>query len=110
MIDIDLSNMENDEFEEVSFQEIFGEALADGSSKISIETTEIPRVKRGIINAKQSARKRANRKGIPWDRVTLVFEETLDQENNGFTILKVTATRKAVIRVRKLSAVNLEEL
>lgn len=113
MIDIDLSDMEDDEddeFEEVSFQEIFGEALADGSSKISIETTEIPRVKRGIINAKQSARKRANRKGIPWDRVTLVFEETLDQENNGFTTLKVTATRKAVIRVRKLSAVNLEEL
>lgn len=36
MIDIDLSDMEddeNDEFEEVSFQEIFGEALADGSSK-----------------------------------------------------------------------------
>ena len=113
MIDIDLSDMEDDEndgFEEVSFQEIFGDALAEGSSKISIETTEIPRVKRGIINAKQSARKRANRKGIPWDRVTLVFEETLDQENNGFTILKVTATRKAVIRVRKLSAVNLEEL
>lgn len=110
MIDIDLSDMEDDGFEEVSFQEIFGEVLAGGSSKISIETTEIPSVKRGIINAKQSARRRANRKGIPWDRVTLVFEETLDQENNGFTILKVTATRKAVVRVRKLSAVNLEEL
>ena len=57
MIDIDLSDMEDDEddeFEEVSFQEIFGEALADGTSKISIETTEIPRVKRGIKQKRYS--------------------------------------------------------
>lgn len=100
-MDVDLSDMEDD-YEEVSFQDIFGEALANGSTTITIQEEMVAKVKKGIINAKQSARRRANRKEIAWERVTLKFEEKKDEEMVGVVHLTVTASKNAVIRILKI--------
>ena len=67
-MDVDLSDLEDD-YEEVSFQDLFGAALADGSTTIAIQEEMVAKVKKGIINAKQSARRRANRKDLAWDKI-----------------------------------------
>jgi hypothetical protein len=100
-MDVDLSDMEDD-YEEVSFQDIFGEALAKGSTTIAIQQEMVAKVKKGIINAKQSIRRRANRHKLTWDRVTLEFEEKQDEEIVGIVHLTVRATKKAVIKIFKI--------
>lgn len=109
-VDLEDLNDEDENMEEVSFSELFGEALAQGTTVVSIDSTEIARVKRGIVNAKQSARKRANRKKLPWNMVTLEFKEEPDPEAAGFILLTVTATRKAVVKVRKMGNIDLAAL
>ncbi len=100
-MDVDLSDLEDD-YEEVSFQDLFGAALADGSTTIAIQEEMVAKVKKGIINAKQSARRRANRKDLAWDRVTLEFEEKQDEEMVGIVHLTIKATKKAVIKILKI--------
>lgn len=114
MNEVDLEDLndedEDESMEEVSFSELFGEALAQGTTVVSIDSTEISRVKRGIVNAKQSARKRANRNKLAWDRVTLEFKEEPDPEAAGFTLLTVMAAKKAVVKVRKMGNIDLAAL
>jgi hypothetical protein len=44
-MDVDLSDLEDD-YEEVSFQDLFGAALADGSTTIAIQEEMVAKVKR----------------------------------------------------------------
>lgn len=44
-MDVDLSELEDD-YEEVSFQDLFGAALADGSTTIAIQEEMVAKVKK----------------------------------------------------------------
>lgn len=101
MNEVDLSDMDDD-YEEVSFQDLFGSALADGGTTISIEEGMVETVKRGVINAKQSIRRRANRNRLQWERVTLEFEEKQDPIRVGTVNLTIRAVKKAVIKILKV--------
>ena len=103
-IDLDDENEnEESEVDKVSYQEILSEALAaeDVGLVITITKDSIATVEKGIKNAKSAARKRANARGIPWEAVTLKFEITEDEDDPDWVDLRVFATRRATITIRK---------
>lgn len=103
-IDLDDENeSEESEVDKVSYQEILSEALAaeDVGFVITITKDSVATVEKGIKNAKSAARKRANARGIPWEAVTLRFEITEDEDDPDWVDLRVFATRRATITIRK---------
>lgn len=103
-------NLEELEFEdsgneELSFQEIFEEALRRPFT-IEIDTSLVETVKRGVINAKSATRKRTLRRGIQWDAVFLTFEE-LPSNQEGCTYLTITASRRATVQVKRVVLIDL---
>ncbi len=103
-IDLDDENeSEESEVDKVSYQEILSEALAaeDVGFVITITKDSVATVEKGIKNAKSAARKRANARGIPWEAVTLKFEITEDEDDPDWVDLRVFATRRATITIRK---------
>jgi len=117
--DLDLE-LEDDEFDEetdvekVSYQEILQDALAaeDTGHLITIPKDSLAVVQKGIMNAKSAARKRAHNKGIPWEAVTLRFKVEEDETDPDWVDLRVFATRRATVLVRRrpVSRVKLAEL
>jgi hypothetical protein len=103
-IDLDDENEnEESEVDKVSYQEILSEALAaeDVGFVITITKDSIATVEKGIKNAKSAARKRANARGIPWEAVTLKFLITEDANDPDWVDLRIFATRRATITIRK---------
>ena len=99
----DENESEESEVDKVSYQEILSEALAaeDAGFVITITKDSVETVEKGIKNAKSAARKRANARGIPWEAVTLKFEITEDEDDPDWVDLRVFATRRATITIRK---------
>lgn len=103
-LDLDAEALEEEsEVEKVSYQEILADALAaeDAGLIITISKDSLAIVQKGIMNAKSAARKRAHKKEIPWDAVTLRFEVIEDESDPDWIDLKIFATRRATILIRK---------
>jgi len=116
-LDLELEDLEFDEetdVEKVSYQEILQDALAaeDAGHLITIPKDSLAAVQKGIMNAKSAARKRAHSKGIPWEAVTLRFKVEEDETDPDWVDLRVFATRRATVLVRRrpVSRVKMAEL
>jgi hypothetical protein len=92
-----------EEGEKVSYQEILSEIILAGEEghTITILKDHLDIAKRGILNAKSAARKRAYTRGLQWETLTLRFKEEYNDEEPDWMNLTIFAGRKASVFVRR---------
>ena len=101
------------EQEEWTYAEIFSKLLETSAMTMTILKSEVDGLKKGIINAKQASRKRSQYHGLPWETITLEFTETEcedAEERDFYTDLTVAISRKARIKIKRISAPKAIEL
>jgi hypothetical protein len=108
-------DLEFPEEEELSYQEIYGQVLESSPMIITVLRNDVDNIKRGVINAKHAARKKANYHGLPWDPATLEFEikeTTIEEERPFYVDLTISAVRRATVKIKRriqLNKVDLEK-